>query len=92
MEIGSAIREIRKSKGIKQNYLAKSCGMSVNAMSQIEKNKSFPHKKSIDKICKALGIPVACLLFFSIESSDMPKEKRIVFEALSDAIKSVLLT
>ena len=91
MEIGTAIKNLRKNKGLTQKVLAEMCGISANAMNQIEKNTSFPHKNTIDKICDVLGIPVSYLLFFSISEDDIPDEKKVVFNSLNDAVKSVLL-
>ena len=71
--------------------MAEKSDISVNALSQIETNVSFPHKKTIDKICKALDIPLSYLLFFSISEEDIPEEKKLVFNSLNSAVKSVLM-
>lgn len=92
MDIGSAIRLIRKEKGIRQNTLAQMCGLSTNAMCSIEKGLAFPSRETMEKICKSLDIPVSYLLFFSITEDDVPAEKRAAFLALRDPLKTVLLT
>ena len=91
MEIGTAIKHLTLTKGLTQKVLAEMCDVSANAMNQIENNTSFPHKNTIDKICDVLEIPVSYLLFFSISEDDIPDEKKIVFNSLNDAVKSVLL-
>lgn len=91
MEIGSAVKILRKSRGMTQKELADLCDISVNALSQIEINSSFPQKQTIHKICKALDYPVSYLLFFSISEEDIPKDKKVVFDSLNSAIKSVLI-
>lgn len=91
MNIGSAIRILRKERGLSQGELAKKCGISVNAMSQIETNASFPQKNTIVKICDMLEIPVSYLLFFSISDEDVPEDKRNVFQTLNGMLKSVLI-
>lgn len=91
MEIGTAIKSLRKERGLAQKQLAEMCEISVNALSQIEINSSFPQKTTIQKICSALNYPVSYLLFFSISEEDIPDEKKIVFESLNNAIKSVLI-
>ncbi len=91
MDIGTAIKFIRKEKGIGQKQLAESCGISANALSQIEINSSFPQKQTIKKICDALEIPISYLLFFSITDEDVPDDKKLVFNSLNTAIKSVLI-
>lgn len=91
MDIGTAIKLLRKQKGLSQKELGDKCNLSVNALSQIEINASFPHKSTINSICNGLDISVAYLLFFSINDEDIPIDKRVVFNSLNQAIKSVLL-
>jgi transcriptional regulator with XRE-family HTH domain len=91
MDIGTAIKNLRKEKGLGQKQLAEMCGISVNALSQIEINATFPQKSTIKKICESLQIPVSYLLFFSISDEDIPEDKKIVFKSLNSAIKSVLI-
>lgn len=91
MEIGTAIKTLRKSKGMTQKDLAKKCELSANALCTLERNGSFPTKDTIEKICAALSIPVSYLLFFSITEDDVPEEKRVVFKAIEGLMKDALL-
>lgn len=91
MNIGSAIKALRKQKGYSQKDLAEKCQISVNALCQIEKNSSFPQKSTIKRICDELQIPTSYLLFFSISEEDIPEDKRKVFNALSGTIRELLL-
>jgi len=91
MDIGTAIKTIRKERKMGQKQLAEKCEISVNALSQIELNISFPQKNTIRKICEALEIPVSYLLFFSISEDDIPEDKKVVFKTLNSAIRSVLI-
>jgi transcriptional regulator with XRE-family HTH domain len=91
MNIGTAIKMLRKKKGFSQTELGEKCNLSVNALSQIETNVTFPQKGTIKNICQALEIPVSYLLFFAINDEDIPEEKRAVFNSLNQTIKSLLL-
>lgn len=91
MDIGTAIKTIRKQKKLGQKDLSDATGLSVNSISQIELNATFPQKKNIAKICEALDIPVSYLLFFSITEEDVPEDKRATFSYLNGAVKEVLL-
>ena len=82
MNVGNAIKNLRKKRGISQKDLAQKCGLSANALCSIENSDSFPSKDSINKICDALGIPVSFLMFFSVTDEDIPAEKRAAFNAM----------
>jgi len=70
MNIGQSIKVLRKEKGITQKGLSELCGLSQTSLSAIEKDYSFPSKDNLTKICKALGISKAYLLFSCLEESD----------------------
>jgi transcriptional regulator with XRE-family HTH domain len=91
MNIGTAVKTIRKQKKLSQKELADKCEISVNALSQIETNASFPHKGTIKNICDALEIPSSYLLLFAVDDEDIPENKKDIFNSLNRAIKSFLL-
>jgi transcriptional regulator with XRE-family HTH domain len=91
MEIGSAIKSFRKEKGVGQRELAEKCGISINALSQIETNSTFPQKATIRKICEALDIPQSYLMLFTITDEDVADDKKATFNYLNEALKSFLL-
>ena len=91
MDIETAIRTIRKQKGLTQKELASVCGISTNALCSIENNYTMPAKATITKICQSLNIPSAYLLFFSIQDEDLPKDSQTLFNALFEPLKIVLL-
>jgi transcriptional regulator with XRE-family HTH domain len=91
MNIGTAIRTLRKQRGYSQKDLAERCVISTNTLCQIENNATFPQKTTINTICKELSIPVSYLLFFSINDEDIPEGKRKLFNTLSKTIQEVLL-
>ena len=90
MDLGKAIKEIRKRKGINQRELADKCGISSNSLCQIEVGNTFPQKSTIKKVCDVLEIPQSYLLFYSITKEDVPKDKQAIFHALS-GIKDLLI-
>ena len=90
MNIGQAISEIRKKKGITQKELAKECGLSVTAIVNIEKGKCFPSKTSISSICQSLGVAVSVLMVYSITEEDVPEDRRDSFRVIIEPIKAYL--
>ena len=91
MNIGEAIKVLRKKKGFSQKEFAEKCQLSVNALCQIELNKTFPQKSNINKFCEVLEIPSSYLLLFSISEEDIPESKRKIFETLNNSLKEFLL-
>lgn len=80
MDLGNAIKQIRKHRKLSQTELASMCGLSTNAICSIEKNASFPAKSTFDKICKALDMPSACIFLFAITDEDIPEKKRVIYK------------
>ena len=91
MDLGNAIRSLRKSLKVSRKKLAADSGISITALYNIESNLSFPSKATIDKICSALGVPISFLLVFSITEDDAPEDKRESFRCLSLPLKVFLL-
>jgi transcriptional regulator with XRE-family HTH domain len=61
-QIGSALRTVRKSKGLSVNALAKLANVSAGMISQIERNVANPSLKVIEKLRQALDVPLSALL------------------------------
>jgi len=91
MNIGKAIRLVRKQKGITQKRLADKCDLSYNALCRIELGDVFPKKENINKIAEKLGVPVSYLLFLSIEEQDVPTENVEAWNAIRSIVEKILL-
>lgn len=91
MDLGMAVKTLRKEFGYRQSEIAKRSNISITALYNIENGISFPSKETIDRICWALGVPVAYLLFYSITESDLPERKRGMFHYLRDPMRTFLL-
>ena len=64
MDLGNAIKAIRKEKKVSRKELAERSKLSITALYNIENNLSFPSKDTIDRLCASLGIPVSFLMFY----------------------------
>lgn len=91
MDIGQAIKTLRAKKGITQTQLAEKCGISTASVCSIETGKCFPQKTTIEKLCNVFGIPQSLLLMSTIEESDFPEEKRVLYRALLKPLRNELL-
>lgn len=92
MDLGNAIKTLRKELGYNRTKIAKRSDISVTALYNIENGLSFPTKETIDRLCSALGVPVAYLLFYSITEEDLPENKREAFHYLKVSMESFLLS
>lgn len=54
--IGKALRKLRLDKGITMTDLARSVGMSRQAIWLIENGKRLPRVRTVANICNALGV------------------------------------
>lgn len=91
MDLGSAIKAIRKEKKVNRKELAERSNLSITALYNIENNLSFPSKETIDRICTSLGIPISYLMFYSITEDDVPEEKREFFKTAVGPVKAFLM-
>ncbi len=56
------LKELLKSKGVKQKWLAKKIGVSEVTFSNWVKGKSHPSKNNLKKLSEALNVDVADLI------------------------------
>ena len=91
MDLGNAIKSLRKEMKISRKDLAARCRISVTALYNIENNLSFPSKDTIHGICSALGIPVSYLMFYSLTEEDVTEEKREFFKVIVEPVKAFLM-
>ena len=92
MDIGQAIKQLREKHGrMPQSELAQKCGVSVNTVSSWETGKAYPPKSSIELLCQAFGISLARFQLETIEESDFPEEKRVLYRAMLEPLRNELL-
>jgi transcriptional regulator with XRE-family HTH domain len=56
------LKELFKSKGIKQKWLAQKLGVSEVTVSNWVKEKSHPSEKNLEKLCSILNISIKELI------------------------------
>jgi len=90
MNIGNAIKDLRKQKGLKQTDFADQCGLSQSYLSSIEKGRKEPTLSILKQIANALSIPMPVLVFFSLDQEDIAESKRDAFKMLEPSIKGLI--
>jgi transcriptional regulator with XRE-family HTH domain len=91
MDIGYALKSIRKQLSISQQDLADKCSISQTSISQIENGLKQPTRKTIEKICMVLDIPEAVVYIVAIEDNDVSPSKKEMYHLLYPSIKSLAL-
>lgn len=95
MKIGEQIKKIRKGKGFSQKIFADICEISQAYLSQIENDRKLPNISVINTLSEKLHIPVACIMFLSIEQSDVKENKLGLYNTfkptIDQLIKSIFL-
>lgn len=75
MNIGLALRKLRKGKGINQTIFAERCGITQTYVSNIEKGLKKPSLPVLEKMASVLDMPLPILFWFTITESDIQPEK-----------------
>lgn len=90
MNIGNAIKELRKQKGFKQIDFAEKCGLSQSYLSLIEKGKKEPTLSLLKQIASTLSMPLPILFFMSLDKDDIADSKKDAFQLLESSIKGLI--
>lgn len=91
MNLGIAIRSVRRQLGITQYELADKCGVSQTSLSQIENGVKRPSNRTIQKICGELEVPEAVIYILALQDTDVPDSKKGVYDMLFPSIKNLAL-
>lgn len=91
MNIGQAIRMLRKQKDLSQGELSKAAGITQTTMSQIETGAKRPGDGTLHKICTVLETAVIDIYILAMEDSDFPRSKRAKYKLIYPTIRAMIL-
>lgn len=91
MNIGIAIKSIRKQLGITQYELADRCQLSQTSLSQIENGIKRPSQRTIKKLCEVLEVPESVIYILGMQETDVPTSKKNVYDLIFPSIKNLAL-
>ena len=57
-DVGSQLLRMRQERGLSLRALAKECGLSVNAISRIERGESSPTVSSLQRLARTLNVQI----------------------------------
>ncbi|HJW90859.1 MAG TPA: helix-turn-helix domain-containing protein [Anaerolineales bacterium] len=78
VDVGARLRELRQERGKSMRALARTSGLSTNALSMIERGRTSPSVSTLYKLAEALEVPITA--FFRVE----PPRQEIVFRKASE--------
>lgn len=90
MNIGKAIRLCRVQKSLSQADLAESVGLTASMISMIETGKREVSLSLLNRISKALAIPIPILTYLATEEGDLKEESPEFKEAISKIILDLI--
>lgn len=90
MNLGSAIKNARKQKRIKQNAFADLCGISPTYLSQVENNLKEPTIATLEVIAQKLEMPLPILFFMALDQEDVSPEKQSAYKLLVPSVQSMV--
>lgn len=90
MDIGGAIKAIRKEKGLSQKQLSSKSGVSQTSLSLIEKGHTQAGKETLEKIAIGLGVKQSIIIIEALEATDAPESNRGVYDTMMPSIKKMI--
>ncbi|MCF2521078.1 MULTISPECIES: helix-turn-helix domain-containing protein [Dyadobacter] len=88
MDLGTAIKDQRKNRGLTQQEFAASCDITQTYLSQIENNQKEPNLSTLKVISEKLDLPLPFLFFLSLSEDDVKTEKREAYKMISPSVKA----
>lgn len=88
MDLGTAIKNQRKNRGLTQHEFAANCAITQTYLSQIENNQKEPNLSTLKVISENLDLPLPFLFFLSLSEDDVKSEKRDAFKVISPSINA----
>jgi len=78
VDVGGRLRQLRMERNRSMRALARTSGLSTNALSMIERGRTSPSVSTLYKLAEALEVPITA--FFRLE----PPKQDIVFRAMAE--------
>ncbi len=85
VDVGLRLKTLREERGISMRSLARSSGLSANALSMIERGRTSPSVSTLNKLAGALEVPVTA--FFRNE----PERKKVVHRKAGERTRMAFL-
>jgi transcriptional regulator with XRE-family HTH domain len=87
MEVGRAVRILRKSRGQKQSDLARAAGISVPMVSLLESGERQPSLSVLRRLAKALGIASEALILMALSKEESLHSHDPATREMADSVR-----
>ncbi|RBQ06719.1 helix-turn-helix domain-containing protein [Pedobacter miscanthi] len=91
MNIGIAIKKLRKQKSLNQSQLAAEVGITQTSLSQIESGAKTPNSGTMKKLCTFFEVPELLIFLLATDLEDIPEKNRGTFEKVFPLVSGLLL-
>lgn len=92
MELGKAIKALRKKKDLNQGEFSKRIGITQSYLSGIEKGRKKPSIEVVESIAKAIGVPLAVLFWFTLEEKDVHPDKLEAYNMIKPSVDKLVFS
>jgi len=92
MNIGKAIKYLRKKHELNQQQLAKEAGLTQTALSQFESGARRPNAQSLKKLTDFFKVPEIVIYMLATEVNDVPDAKKEMFEKIFPNMQNLLIS
>lgn len=89
MNVGKAIRELRKTQDLNQEELAAKARITQAALSAIE-NGVRPNPETLKNLSRALNVSEALIYVMGMDKTDVPDSKHDLYDELFPIIQSLV--
>ena len=90
MNLGNAIKTVRKNKGLKQKQFCELIGITQSYLSGIENGNKKPSIDVLEKIAETVNIPIPVLFWFTVSEDDVNERKLEMFKLLKPSVDKLI--
>ncbi len=91
MNIGNAIKQLRKKRKMSQQILAKKLNVTQGFLSLMEKNRREPTSAMVEKISRALKVPKELVFLLACDDSKEHKNFIKPLKRIANALDDMLI-
>lgn len=84
MNIHKAIQTVRTYKGFSQRELGRKIGNDASQVRLLEDGSRTPGLRTLERICKALDLPLLALIFVAMEPAELRELDNKIVQSMNE--------